>query len=216
MTNPTIDGVSRRPMTATDLATFVFLKARSLLVIGMCSLILIFQEGCAAMPANSATNDELRFRTHVMYAQRYSASQMQVIYGNHLIYTSIFPEGHPPELIRAKTPADEKRDRAGGYGGLRAFEDPLQVKWHSLDGEPHEAVLNLEDIFKGRVVLHREDPASIDSGMPMSTSGPTIVVEVDDRTLNIYMDVHIYLRPAPNERVRGDHRNRTLAYSKTF
>ena len=169
------------------------------------------------MPTNSATNDVLRFKEHVMYAQRYSASQMEIIYGKRSIYRSVYP-GSRPEVIREKTPADEKRDEAGsGQIGLRAFEGPLHVKWRSLDGEPHEALLNLEDIFKDRVVLHHEDPMRIDPPLPMSSAGPTIVVEVNDRTLSIYMDVHIYLRASdPNVRTREDRRNRTLAYSKTF
>src|SRR3989338_11314071 len=129
-------------------------KGKRLFVIGMCSLTLLSQEGCTAMPTNSATNDVLRFKEHVMYAQRYSASQMEIIYGKRSIYRSVYP-GSRPEVIREKTPADEKRDEAGsGQIGLRAFEGPLHVKWRSLDGEPHEALLNLEDIFKDRVVLH--------------------------------------------------------------
>jgi len=169
------------------------------------------------MPLNLTGTNPLRFKEHAMDVSRYSASQTTVTYGRHSIYRSVFP-GSRPEIIRAKTPADEKRDMTGGgYGGLRAFEGPLQVKWHSLDGEAHEATLNLEDIFKDRIVLHREDPSRIDPSLPMISSGPTIVVEVNDRTLSIYMDVHIYLRPMdPNVRTREDRRNRTLAYSKTF
>lgn len=169
------------------------------------------------MSTATPTNDALHFKTHVMYAQRYSASQMEVTYGNHAIYRSVFP-GSRPEVIREKTPADERRDQAGnGQIGLVAFEGPLQVKWRSLDGEPHEAVLNLEEIFKDRVVPHHEDPARIDPTLPMGIAGPTIVVEVNDRTLSIYMDVHIYLRAIdPAVLTREDRRNRTLAYSKTF
>jgi len=233
MTDTTlIDGVATRPATATDLATFkmteektmepnmpllpALLKRRSLIFMGVSSLTLLSQQGCTAMPLNLTGTNPLRFKEHAMEVSRYSASQMTVTYGRHSIYRSVFL-GSRPEVIRAKTPADEKRDLTGSYLGLNAFEGPLRVKWRSLDGEAHEATLNLEDIFKDRIVLHREDPSRIDPSLPMSSYGPTIVIEVNDRTLSIAMFVHIYLRPVdPNARTREDRINYTLAYSKTF
>lgn len=170
------------------------------------------------MSQNYSATNPLRFKEHAMVGRRFSATRMEVIYGRHLIYNSVGYPGSRPEVIITKTPAHEARDPSGsGTIGLRAFEGPLKVKWHSLDDEAHEVTLNLADIFKDRLVPHKEDPAAIDQELPFISYGPTIVIEVNDRTLSIYMDVGIYLRPAdPKTQARIDRRNRTLAYSKTF
>ncbi|MCB4359296.1 hypothetical protein [Quatrionicoccus australiensis] len=182
-----------------------------------CSVTFMIQEGCSPMTTRSVPGDALRFREHAIDVTLFSATQMEVIYGRRLVYRSVFP-GSRPEVMREKTQDDERRDlTGGGMLGLRAFEGPLEVKWRSRDGVPHEAVLNLEEIFTDRVVLHQEDPARIDPSLPMQTSGPTIVIEVNNRTLSLYMQVHIYLRSLDaNARTREDRFNHTLAYSKTF
>jgi hypothetical protein len=53
--------------------------------------------------------------------------------------------------------------------------------------------------------------------MPITGEAPIIVIEVNDRMLDVYMDVSIQLKSeVPLTTKRLGHRSRTLAYSKTF
>jgi hypothetical protein len=157
-----------------------------------------------------STAAELKFQRHNLATDCYSATVMRVIYAHKQ-----FP-ACSNKISREKRPEDDKR-WPGVISDFRAFEGPLQVEWRTRDGDSHSVVLNLDDIFRDKVVLHREDPQRIDQSMPMIPSNPIIVIEVHDRTLNVYMDVRIALRPTdPSVRTRDVRRNRTLAYSKTF
>jgi hypothetical protein len=169
------------------------------------------------MTENHAKNEVLRFDEHALTVRSFNASRIEVFYGQRAVYKSSLQNDHP-DALREKTKKDEDRDLAGGgMIGLQAFEGPLKISWNSKDGARHDVVLRLEEIFVDRIVLHHEDSARIDWTFPMQSYGPTIVVEVNDRTLNIYMHVHIYLRPIElTARAREDRSSRLLAYSKTF
>jgi hypothetical protein len=157
-----------------------------------------------------STAADLKFQRHNLALNCYSAGDMRVTYA-HQLHTA-----YSGKMAREKRPEDDKR-LPSSIIDFRAFEGPLKVEWRSRDGESHLVVLELDDIFKDKVVLHREDPQRIDESMPMIPSNPTIVIEVNDRTLNVYMDVDIALHPTdPNARARDMRRNRTLAYSKTL
>jgi hypothetical protein len=120
------------------------------------------------------------------------------------------------KTFRAKRPDDDKR-LPGTIGGFRAFEGPLGIEWRSRDGSQHSETLDLEAIFRDRIVPHKEDPDRIDESMPMIPRSPTIAIEVNDRTLSLYMDVFIALRPTdPSSKSRDSRRNRTLVFSKSY
>ena len=76
--------------------------------------------------------------------------------------------------------------------------------------------MNLSDIFKDRLVLHSEDPTKIFQPRPLLEGQPIIIVEINDRTVNVYMLVTLQLRPADPSSLRRDQReHRSLAYSHT-
>jgi hypothetical protein len=163
--------------------------------------------GACTTPASA---DELRFRTHNLAMNCYSSMAMKVTYGGRQY------GGCTERMSREKRTDDDKR-WPSAILDLRAFEGPLKVQWQSRDAALHEQTLDLAQIFKDRVVLHAEDPQRIDGLMPMIPDAPTIVVEVNDRTLRLYMDVRIALRPQdPAAKSRDVRRNRTLAYEKIF
>jgi len=76
-----------------------------------------------------------------------------------------------------------------------SFDDPVSVSWRSLDGAQHRTLIDLTEIFKGRRVLHvvpRDEVAPLDDGKYEHVPG--ILVEVNDRTINVYMRSYIPTR----------------------
>lgn len=154
-------------------------------------------------------NAELKFKTHDLNIQCYSASNMKLEYAGNEFH--LF-EG---KVSKEKTPADENRYPNGKSGSYNAFAGPVNLKWRSRDGSQHATTINLDEIFKDRKVLHKEDPSKIYMPMPITGNEPTIIIEINDRTVNVYMFVAIQLVSA-NTTKRDESDNRTLAFSKTF
>lgn len=158
-----------------------------------------------------ADDNILTFTTHDLRVEVYSASDLDLVYAGspHLL--------SPGELARDKTAQDDTKYWGGTSGSYVAFAGPVQLKWRSRDGVQRGCTLNLDEIFKDRRVLHCEDPTRIYKPMPITGGEPTIVIEVNDRTVNVYMFAALQLISADPKAVRRDEREcRTLAYSKTF
>ena len=159
--------------------------------------------GCATM----STINELKFKRHDLILKCFSATKMEVTYRHQRLGGG----GWDGKMQRAKRPEDDK-SVSGVIMFFRAFETPLKVEWRSLDGTEHSIFLDLDEIFKNRIVLHNEDPERVD---PVNTRDPIIVVEVNNRTISLYMDVDVALYPTESS-PRKLNRHRTLVYSKTL
>src|SRR5712691_6454196 len=89
--------------------------------------------GCAS---SQAPAEALRFRTHNLATDCYSASEMKVRYGNRLY-------GACGQPAREKRPEDDRR-LPSVIIEFRAFEGPLQVDWRSRDGTVLSHTIRLE------------------------------------------------------------------------
>jgi hypothetical protein len=153
-------------------------------------------------------NKPLTFKTHSLAMTCFNASNMKVKYGQ-------FVTNHcSNELARAKIPQDDT-ELPSRIVAIPAFLGPLHVQWQALDGTALSETLNLDEIFKGKVVLHNEDPKQLEPTLPLIMD-PTIVVEVNDRTLTIYMNAYMGLITDEPGKLRRGSRNRVIAYQKTF
>lgn len=158
-----------------------------------------------------ASDNDLTFDTHVLNVQVYSASDL------HLEYAGTSHDLSWGELAREKTPQDESRYPNGKSGSYRTFAGPVRIEWRSRDGSRHSHLLNLDDVFKDRKVLHTEKPERIYQPMPITGGEPTIIIEINDRSVNVYLFAAIQLiSDDPGSLVRDQRDHFTLAYSKTF
>ena len=100
---------------------------------------------------------------------------------------------------------------------------PIEIHWTSLDGMAHHVEIDLlKDIFPEREVLHNvpkedvnEDWVRYEGG---KISSPDILMEVNDRTINIYMK-EMVLTKLPPRPERPDILFRSdliLAWTKTY
>lgn len=101
--------------------------------------------------------------------------------------------------------------------------EPVTIRWTSLDGEQHYAEIDLiKGIFPEQVVLHNvpredvnEDWARFEGGR---TSSPDILMEVNDRTISVYMRAHVLTKsfPIPGREDVRSRRDLVLAWTQTY
>ncbi len=94
------------------------------------------------------------------------------------------------EISRAKQPSEDMHPRFT-YGVYFAFAGVVDVHWRSLGGELLSTSLDLDKIFKTRKIIYSADSNSVYQAKPIARSHPTIVVEVDNRKITVYMHVGI-------------------------
>lgn len=173
----------------------------------LASIALIALSGCGIL----IERGPLTFKRHDLAFNCYSAKDMKVFYANRLY------KDCESRFVRQKTPRDDKDLYSSVMSSNRAFEGQLIVEWRSLDEEFHSEALDLDEIFKGRIVIHDVDPKLIYWPAPFGSLNPTIVIEVNNRTLSLYMDVHIILESKDADLIkRSVKRVHNLTYTKLF
>ena len=160
--------------------------------------------GTRMQPPPETLQVPLRFGGHNFDAHCYNAIGCRVIYDNHDF--SPWADQEDSDTLVSPAPGDPANYReAWGrvlYIVMRNFPKPAQVRWKSLDGEQHEAAIDFSAIFKDELIWHRvpkHDMAHFYEG-PYATD-PNIYLEVNDRTINVYMDALI---PTKTEQIQGN------------
>jgi len=128
-----------------------------------------------------------------------------------------FPHGsdEPSPSVESFGEPLEELLRAG-RGPIPNFPPPAIVTWKSKDGAPLRAEIDIGEIFKDKLIRHmvsREDISEVGS-----VPNPEIIVEVNDRTINVYMRAMVYLKePRFRDRPNSDYRYDLIkVFSKTY
>lgn len=78
------------------------------------------------------------------------------------------------------------------------FSPPAEVTWRSRDGTEHRTEIDIGAIFKDELIRHNvsreEIPAEFASGTMDLVTTPDILLEVNDRTIRVYMRPWIPLK----------------------
>lgn len=131
-------------------------------------------------------------------------------YGCRIVYHG-FPHGKPDDSkLSASTAsfgADYQSLMKAGHIDIVNFPPPAEVSWRSKDQSEHKALIDIGEIFSDRLVRHQVAREDIAPGV--SIGDPEIILEVDDRTINVYTRTFIPLKaprdPAnPNSDYRAD------------
>jgi hypothetical protein len=141
----------------------------------------------------------LKFVDHSFEPHCYNTLACRVIYNDYDfgLADARTPSGPPHS-------ADYKADWwPASHGGIRNFPLAAQVRWVSLDGVSHEASVDIAAIFKDERVLYRTPNSEILDGIfPQGlVSDPSIFLEVNNRTINVYMAAMI---PTKTEQIPGN------------
>lgn len=157
----------------------------------------------------------LKFQVHYFDAYSFSTRGCKVYYGN---------------MWRRLDSEDELRvssDQLGeGYPGVLAarmgpipnFPKPAKVSWVSQDGASLEAEVDIGEIFSDELVRHNLRREDVSPGGPGPGVMPGIILEVNDRTINVYMRAHISTAELqePGNRHSNFRNDLIKVYSRTY
>lgn len=131
----------------------------------------------------------LTFAAHNFAVYVYNTRSCTVLY-NEYDYTRLYEsEGAGPP------PSPDYRAKWGisGHVGIRNFPPPANVAWISLDGTAHTAAVDIGEIFRDQRVRYAVAEEEIGAGrFPQGIApDPLIILEVNDRTLSVFMKAAI-------------------------
>ncbi|MBB5357628.1 hypothetical protein HDE76_000810 [Rhodanobacter sp. ANJX3] len=178
------------------LATFSI--AGSVLLMTGCQTAISAQTYATISPPAQTRAVPLKFKRHNFEVHCYNTLNCSVIYNNN---------NFARPYLNTPTPAPNSSDYQKHWGtasylGIQNFPAPAKVDWKSKDGATHEATVDIGAIFKEELIWHNvpiSDMAKFYSG-PVAGE-PDIFLEVNDRTINVYMTTLI---PTKTEQIPGN------------
>ncbi|MDO5611481.1 MAG: hypothetical protein Q4G62_12060 [Pseudomonadota bacterium] len=155
----------------------------------------------------------LRFTAHNFSAYTYSTYGAEIRYGH-----SPFMKEPDDKLQISSASLGEKypNNMQGSHLSIRNFPPPAIVTWRSQDGTPHRAEVDMADIFKDGLIRHNLRREEIANNTNMFV--PDIILEVNDRTINVYMRAHISTKALqkPGNKYSNFRNDLIKVYSKTY
>ena len=158
-----------------------------------------------------STEWPLKFWAHYFGGHCFDTQHCEILYDE-------FPHGREngisPSVASYGRPLEELL--SAGMGPIPNFPPPARITWHSKNGDPHEAVIDIGEIFKTQLILHRV-PRS--EAREIATDGmPSIIIEVNDRTVNVYMRATIWTKEEqiPGNKYSHSREDLIKAFSRTY
>jgi hypothetical protein len=202
------------------------MKPKFLQDLALASSLFLALTGCqSAMstPSTSSTPPDgsysnanvewpLKFKAHYFDAYCFST------YGCKVLYRNMVRVEDPDDTLKiaSNSLANYPDILTAGMGPIPNFPSPVKVTWRSKDGTPHEADIDLGDIFKDQLIRHnvaREDATE------NATDGmPAIIVEVDDQTISVYMRATIWTKreQIPGNKYSHSREDLIKVFSRTY
>lgn len=158
------------------------------------------------------------FRAHDFWAYCSNATDCHIDY-DKFDYGVFESHGDPDYVFPPPISDIHRRLSMFERMAIRNFPKPARLAWKSLDGAQHEATVDLAAIFREQLTWHRvrsDDMKKFYTGP--GKPRPNIYIEVDDRTVNVYITMFIpTLRLQRPGSEHSDYRwDYILAWSRTF
>ena len=192
------------------------------------ALVIIATTGCHATMAPSNSSDSssalpeghytnvgtewpLKFRAHYFGAHCFDTQSCEILYRGFRHGAEDRPS---PSVESYGRPLDKLL--SAGRGPIPNFPPPARVTWRSKDGTPLEAEIDIGEIFRDELIRHQV--AREDALDPATSGTPRIIVEVNDRTINVYMrDMIALKKPQFPDRPHSDFRDDLIkVFSRTY
>jgi hypothetical protein len=131
----------------------------------------------------------LKFKDHSFEARCYDTLTCSVW------YAGVDQGDHEPSPPSSKYGPGYLDNWQGSHVGIRNFPDPAEVAWRSKDGTEHKTKIDIAAIFRDEVIMHRVPRGEIPELPHGKYRGdPSILLEVNDRTIRVYTRAHIPTR----------------------
>jgi hypothetical protein len=160
------------------------------------------------------TSNPIPFDRHNFGSICYDTYGCKVRYGNRYDTRDADDEKRPSSASLGDKYPDVMN---AGWISLRNFPLPAEVSWRDKDGNPHEAQVDIAAIFKDQVVMHKVPQ---DQLPPILTAPifPDIILEVNDRTINVWMRAHVptTVLQKPGNQYSDFRSDMILAYTQTY
>lgn len=169
----------------------------------------------------------LRFFGHSFGAACFNTMACSLIYSGHQFGTRRRnSDGELYDKPSGPMPFENWRDEwSGSYGIVplegREFPGPVEIEWSSMDGMSHSLSIDLDEMFKDRLILHRVTRDEVKESwldtLSIQPEVPSILVEVNDRTVAVFMRALIATNEYVPEGAMGRFRNDlVLAWTHTY
>lgn len=134
----------------------------------------------------------LRFDSHSFSVFTYDTSGARVNYAGE---QQIAQDEETLQQSSASYGPDYQKNWHGIHGMIRNFPAPAKVSWRSKNGELHAANIDFGQIFEDQIIRHNMSRGEM-SEMPNGqyNSEPSIILEINDRTIRVYMRAMIYTK----------------------
>lgn len=161
----------------------------------------------SALPEGHYTNVgaewPLKFRAHYFGGHCFNTQSCEILYRGFRHGTEDRPS---PSVESYGRPLDKLL--SAGRGPIQNFPPPARVTWRSKDGTPLEAEIDIGEIFRDELVRHNLKQDEISERGPGPGLLPAIILEVNDRTISVYMRAHVSTRELQEpENRHSDFRN---------
>lgn len=144
----------------------------------------------SALPEGHYTNVgaewPLKFRAHYFGGHCFDTQSCEILYRGFRHGAEDRPS---PSVESYGRPLDKLL--SAGRGPIPNFPPPARVTWRSKDGTPLEAEIDIGEIFRDELIRHNLKQDEISEHGPGPGLLPAIVLEVNDRTISVYMRAHI-------------------------
>ena len=176
-------------------------SSRTRTVFCAATVFFLSLSGCqSAMPSSHSDSSgtskvvpnefPLRFKKHNFESHCYNTIGCSVLY-----YRTYQTKKGEDEVSPAPVNAQYKKYWGGAmHIAIPNFPPPAVVKWKSMDGVAHEASIDIASIFKDELIRHNVPQDEIPIETAATVGGPDVILEVNDRTINVYMKAAIALR----------------------
>lgn len=121
----------------------------------------------------------LTFTHHQFGVACFDTRTCRVIFNNFR-----FGPDQPTPSSASMTPQMLEIARLAGYGPVRLGAPPAKATWQSRDGTELSAEVDIAALFAGGLIRHKLPREDIAEGVSMGST--SIILEIDDRTINVY------------------------------
>ncbi|QSQ46648.1 hypothetical protein ISN34_07315 [Xanthomonas translucens pv. translucens] len=162
----------------------------------------------------------LRFDSYSFGARCYHTLRCSIVFDKQQHTSSDLdsPSGEPYA-------SDWKDHWTGGFGSTEEFEtrgfpSTIDIRWTAMDGVERYIEIDLEKVFPGHMILHKVPKDEVfDVWVERERKIVDILLEVNDRTINIYMKAWVLTNrlKSPNDpNLKLSKNDLILAWTKTY